>query len=89
MVLDLPAFREKVSNKKYREFVKSKFDNKCARCSINNEVSKLTIHHILKTSDGGKDNIDNLIVLCKKCHNDWHNIYEKEFGEKFWEWLKT
>ena len=34
MVLDLPAFREKVSNKKYREFVKSKFDNKCA-ISIN------------------------------------------------------
>ncbi len=31
------------------------------------------IHHIKYKSRGGKDEIDNLAALCRKCHNDCHN----------------
>ena len=31
------------------------------------------IHHIIYRSQGGKDEIDNLIALCRKCHDMAHN----------------
>ena len=37
-------------------------------CRICNSRSNLEIHHIIKRRDGGKNNLDNLITLCKKCH---------------------
>jgi len=36
------------------------------------------IHHIKFKSQGGKDEIDNLIALCRNCHNKAHN--SKEFN---------
>jgi len=31
------------------------------------------IHHIIYRSHGGADNIENLIALCRKCHDMAHN----------------
>ncbi len=31
------------------------------------------IHHIKYKSRGGKDEINNLAALCRKCHNDCHD----------------
>lgn len=31
------------------------------------------IHHIVYRSHVGKDEISNLIALCRDCHNDAHN----------------
>ena len=31
------------------------------------------IHHIIFRSHGGNDDINNLIALCRKCHNMAHN----------------
>ena len=36
------------------------------------------IHHILFRSKNGKDNIENLIGLCRYCHNKAHS--SKEFN---------
>ncbi|MDD4515663.1 HNH endonuclease [Massilibacteroides sp.] len=39
----------------------------------------IDIHHIIFKSHGGKDNIENLICLCRDCHNKAHD--SREFNE--------
>ena len=36
-------------------------------------IPAVDIHHIIFKSLGGKDNIDNLIALCRRCHNLAHD----------------
>lgn len=64
----------KIKNKKHRsktEFLHNKpivlkRDNyKCTECGSTN---RLEIHHIIQRSNGGSDEINNLITLCLKCH---------------------
>jgi len=38
----------------------------------------IDIHHIKYKSRGGKDEIKNLIALCRDCHNKAHNEIFKE-----------
>jgi 5-methylcytosine-specific restriction endonuclease McrA len=45
-------------------------DNWHCRC-CNNSWS-LTPHHIVFQSSGGSDDLDNLVTLCLKCHDDVH-----------------
>ena len=43
---------------------------------IDCEVCKsqaVEIHHIIKKSQGGKDNVENLIAVCRSCHNKAHD----------------
>ena len=41
----------------------------CEECT----AVAVDIHHIIFKSQGGKDNIENLIALCRECHNKKHN----------------
>ena len=41
----------------------------CERCG----AAAVDIHHIVYKSQGGKDNIENLIALCRDCHNLAHS----------------
>lgn len=48
-------------------------DNTCFKCGISNNDKKYNIvdrAHILSVFDGGTDNLDNLHLLCKKCHTE-------------------
>jgi 5-methylcytosine-specific restriction endonuclease McrA len=41
---------------------------KCMACFKRSK--SLTCHHIIPRCEGGSDDIDNLITLCIKCHNE-------------------
>ena len=49
------------------------------------------IHHIKYKSRGGKDDIENLMGLCRNCHNKAHNEIVKEYEllEIHKQWLKS
>lgn len=42
---------------------------KCENCG-NSEL--LEVHHVIKLCDGGTDFGDNLVILCKDCHDLIH-----------------
>lgn len=45
----------------------------CHACAVD-------LHHITYRSRGGSDEVDNIIALCRVCHNKAHDkIYSSEF----------
>ena len=67
--------KEAQKNRKLILDVKGRF---CNMCGSND---KLIIHHITYLNN----DIDNLMILCIKCHNKLHNELEMSSDE---EWLK-
>jgi hypothetical protein len=58
-----------------RNKILSRDKYQCQRCGKKCNAEKLEVHHIIPRSQGGKDIADNLITLCKYCHDR-----EKWFG---------
>jgi RNA-directed DNA polymerase len=48
-----------------KEEVLAHYNRKCAECGT---TGRLDIHHIQARQDGGKDEIENLVPLCRTCH---------------------
>lgn len=44
----------------------------CQNCKGKNKDNKLEVHHIVFRSKGGSDEQENLITLCKTCHDKVH-----------------
>jgi hypothetical protein len=44
----------------------------CQNCKGKSKDSRLHVHHIIFRSNNGGDEPENLITLCKKCHDDVH-----------------
>jgi hypothetical protein len=44
------------------------------------------MHHIIAVQDGGDDSPQNLIPLCRSCHDEWHTM---EAHYLFRQWLGT
>ena len=68
-----------------QKYIKNYFDyhgydyNDVILCEICSRLAT-DIHHIIYKSQGGSDNPDNLIALCRDCHNKAHdNIFTKKF----------
>jgi len=55
------------------EHVHERDNYKCSMCNKNNN-ERLEVHHKKPLSMGGDNNIDNLELLCVKCHVDKHII---------------
>jgi hypothetical protein len=55
----------------------------CSKCWIGDE---LEYHHIIAVNDMGDDSLSNFILLCHRCHKQWH--LEGDMKIDFWEWLK-
>lgn len=52
----------------------------CESCFHNGMLSPFEIHHIVLISQGGGDGFDNLINLCRGCHNQAHGKGHCAFG---------
>jgi 5-methylcytosine-specific restriction endonuclease McrA len=44
--------------------------HRCRICGTNQGLAD--VHHIIKRSQGGGDDADNLMTLCRRCHNAKH-----------------
>lgn len=53
-----------------RAWVKRRDAGRCVGCGAN---SRLSVHHIVKPSDGGSDDSSNLVTLCSRCHAREHS----------------
>ena len=58
----------------------------CEKCGKRKSKSSLDVHHIIPLGDGGINEFDNLIALCKRCHDEWHSV-EGIKCLSFKEWL--
>lgn len=49
---------------------KQRDDYTCQKCGYRNErTTRLEAHHIVPQSQGGTDDLDNLLTLCSRCHD--------------------
>lgn len=65
-------------DKNLYNFVHEKYNYQCAKCG---SKESLQIHHILPLSEGGQNNIDNLILLCHSCHQKEHPYKINQFND--------
>ena len=56
-------------------------------CEACNSARAVDVHHQKLKSQGGKDEITNLIGLCRNCHNKAHA--SKEFNSILFDVLKS
>jgi len=60
---------------KHKKRLKNMVNNTCSCCGKKYAQSALHVHHINFREHGGKNNIENLSVLCSNCHNTLHNYF--------------
>ena len=58
-----------------------KGSRQCLRCDGKTGIQ---VHHIVALADGGKDVVENTVLLCVTCHRDWHQRFEGRYDfDKF------
>ncbi len=57
----------------------------CRRCF----APAHTVHHVTAVADGGEDTLENAVLLCGACHNEWHHQAEPYWAVAFDAWLET
>lgn len=75
-----PQFKD--GHTRYRYFYERECDNRiCDRCGIELDMNshKTHIHHIDK--DRTNNQLENLMLLCSKCHAHEHKNWEKQNGK--------
>ena len=50
--------------------IKKRDHYRCQSCLRRFRMDLLTVHHIFARDQGGDDNPDNLIALCRPCHDE-------------------
>lgn len=55
-----------------KSFVLDRDFHTCRHCKGKSRNSRLEVHHIVFRSNGGSDEAENLITLCKTCHDKVH-----------------
>lgn len=62
--------KQKVTWEDVRQKVFEKYGHKCVRCG---SIEQIEVHHKIPLKDGGTNDIDNLIPICRSCHQNVHN----------------
>jgi len=57
-----------------RESILERDNRECQGCARGSSNVQLHVHHRTPKSDGGSDEEQNLLTLCKDCHNTIHNL---------------
>lgn len=57
-------------------------------CVVCGSGKNPTVHHIVKTADGGSDALSNLVTLCFQCHANWHAFEHRREGGDFMDWAQ-
>jgi RRXRR protein/HNH endonuclease len=65
-------------NDRYYIFCRDNY--KCQICKGKSKDKILQTHHIIQRKNGGTDKVDNLVTVCKTCHNKFHS---GEINHKF------
>lgn len=69
-----------------KSIILARDNNSCKICSCASD--HLTVHHIVPVSDGGGDELNNLITLCTKCHVRVHQEGAEKFVKLFTDYTK-
>lgn len=59
---------------------------RCERCREKMHPYDLDIHHWLPRSQGGKDETDNVWVVCRRCHRLIHDHGDDGLSP-WWKWI--
>ena len=70
--------------KAVKEYLYSKYGQRCEVCGKEFRKSELTGHHIIMRSKGGEISEDNILIACHKCHFGVINHIEYD-SEEYWE----
>lgn len=68
MIWEFPSYPDNWQEIKQKALERARF--RCERCG--DAGVPLDVHHIISLSKGGTNDIDNLQVLCRKCHSEEH-----------------
>ena len=58
-------------------------DQRCWRCGCKSNLERC---HIIPHALGGKDEPENLVLLCKRCHAEGPNVKDSEV---MWDWIRA
>lgn len=75
--------RRKSVPSKLRQEILERDGQRCVKC---NRSTDLDVHHVHAVGDGGTDEPENLVTLCKTCHLEWH-VFERVCTIPFQEWV--
>lgn len=68
--------KQSVKNKELLKNRKLILSNICEKCGQKADWRGIQTHHIKHRSQGGNNELENLILLCARCHNLAHGIRE-------------
>lgn len=66
-----------------RKHIQDRDDFMCRLCFNQLESPQSQVHHIVPVSSGGKDDVENLILLCASCHTKVHQQGWELYVAKF------
>jgi len=67
-----------------RKYILNRDSYCCGKCkSSYSDDRMMQVHHIIPVSDGGGDDLTNLITVCRNCHRKIHNDDWRKYVDSF------